>query len=177
MLHSRHHRSAIGSLQGAKSSSACLLHCLPPCRLSQVARTPSVAPDSPSYVSSSSSSPAAAALSANSSSSCLLRPVARQHGRGPVSVAAAAAEVSAPPAEAAYRPPEPHKLVMNVAGQQVRSCPCFTTQYATSTSCTTVPSETCRELHLSSVAQHELALTGCLKSTPASCQWSHQACI
>jgi hypothetical protein len=125
MLHSRQHRSLTCSLTGAKSSYACLSRCLPPCRLAHVARTPSAAPDSPSYVSSSSSSSPAAAALAGSSSSCLLRPVARQHGRGHVSVAAAAAEVSAPPPEAAYRPPEPHKLVMTVAGQQVRSCPCF----------------------------------------------------
>lgn len=89
------------------------------CSRKQVSPAPTCS-QGPSYgirSSSRAAAPAAAvALAAASRNS--------QHVQRLVSAAAAAVEASAPPPEAAYRPPEPHRLVMDVAGQQVRSCGC-----------------------------------------------------
>jgi hypothetical protein len=72
-------------------------------------------------VNSSSSSAVAAAPAAVVPTVKSGRRGARQHVSSRLVAAAAAAQQTAPPLEAAYRPPEPHKLVMTVAGQQVRN--------------------------------------------------------
>lgn len=74
-----------------------------------------------SNVNSSSSSAVAAAPAAVVPTVESSRRGARQHVSSRLVAAAAAAQQAAPPLEAAYRPPEPHKLVMTVAGQQVCS--------------------------------------------------------
>lgn len=113
------HRSAVRGLHSAtESPSACVLHRVPFNSITQSSRLHNAALDRLT----SSSSSAAAAVPAVSCSRCS---AIRHHARRLVSTAAAAVEASAPPPEAAYRPPEPHKLVMDVAGQQVGNHMCM----------------------------------------------------